>query len=115
MLVMILEKAPASLKGALSRWLTEPKSGVFLGSPSARVRDELWKMAEERIKDGSIMQVWNTRSPQGFQFRCHGDLKRELVDMEGIALVRARPRKEGKKGTKQTGREPEDDSGPNEN
>jgi len=64
-------------------------------------------MAEERIKDGSIMQVWNTRSPQGFQFRCHGDLKRELVDMEGIALVRSRPRKDGKKATKQAGAGPE--------
>ncbi|MDP2945936.1 MAG: type I-E CRISPR-associated endoribonuclease Cas2, partial [bacterium] len=26
------------MKGALSRWLLEPKTGVFLGNPSARVR-----------------------------------------------------------------------------
>ena len=88
MLVMILERVPVSLKGALSRWLIEPKSGVFLGNPNARVRDELWKLAVKKSGKGSVMQVWSARCPQGYKFRCHGELKRELVDMEGIALVR---------------------------
>ncbi len=42
MLVMILEKLPRSLRGALSRWLIEVRPGTFLGNPSQRVRDELW-------------------------------------------------------------------------
>ena len=93
MLVMILESCPASLKGALSRWLIEPKTGVFLGNPSARVRDELWQMAIHRAKDGRVVQIWSDRRcPQGYRHRSYGDRDRALVDMEGIALVRQRPK-----------------------
>ena len=31
MVVIILEKVSASLRGELSRWLIEPKPGVFIG------------------------------------------------------------------------------------
>ena len=93
MLVMILEKVPTSLRGALSRWLIEPKTGVFLGNPSARVRDELWKLAVAKRGDGRILQIWSERSPQGYQYRSVGDADRQLVDYEGIALVRTQPRR----------------------
>ncbi len=88
MLVMILEKVPTSLRGALSRWLLEPKTGIFLGNPSARVRDELWTRAVKKAKDsGSVMQIWTDDNPQGFSYRQHGENARTLVDFEGIALV----------------------------
>ena len=92
MLVMILERCPASLKGALSRWLIEPRSGVFLGNPSARVRDELWQMASDRCKEGSVVQIWSDRRPQGYNYRVQGQPGRELVDCEGVALVRTTPK-----------------------
>ena len=36
MIIMILENVPTGLRGELSRWLVEPKTGVFVGdfSPS---------------------------------------------------------------------------------
>jgi CRISPR-associated protein Cas1 len=43
-------ESPDEFEGALSRWLLEPKTGVFLGNPSARVRDELWKRATKSPK-----------------------------------------------------------------
>src|SRR5262245_59841465 len=97
MLVMILESVPASLKGALSRWLVELKSGVFIGNPNARIRDLLWKMATEKARRGMVAQVWSHRGPQGYRYTSIGMKKCELVDFEGIALVRW---KEG--GTKET-------------
>ena len=87
MLVMILKKVPASLRGALSRWLLEPETGVFLGNPSARVRDELWKMATERAGRGSVVQVWNAPTPQGYVYRSHNAEQHSLVDHEGLMLV----------------------------
>src|SRR5260370_2521210 len=87
MLVMILENVPASLKGALSRWLIEPRTGVFLGSPSARVRDELWKLSTKAAGEGSVIQLWSDRGPQGFNYRSHGEHDRVLVDVEGVTLV----------------------------
>ena len=91
---MILEKSPESLKGELSRWLNEPKSGVFVGNVSARVRDELWALATRKTKDGSVMQIWtDTACPQGYRCRSHGKPSRDFVDFEGIVLVRTPPSK----------------------
>ncbi len=87
MLVMILEKTPRSLRGELSRWLIEPKPGVLLGKLSARVRDELWRMALQKCKEGSVMQIWSDNSPQGYSCRVHGRASRALVDFEGTVLA----------------------------
>ena len=87
MLVMILERTPTSLRGELSRWLMEPKPGVFLGNASARVREELWRMAALRCKGGSVMQFWSAPGPQGYAARVHGTAARDLVDFEGITLA----------------------------
>ena len=88
MLLMILKNCPASLKGELSRWLIQPQSGVFLGNPSARVRDELWEMTLKKRKDGWALQIWSARCPQGYRWRSVGPNDRRMVDMEGIYLVR---------------------------
>ncbi|HUX86368.1 MAG TPA: type I-E CRISPR-associated endoribonuclease Cas2e [Chloroflexota bacterium] len=90
---MILEKVPTSLRGALSRWLIEPKAGIFFGNPSARVRDELWNLAAAKRGDGSVVQIWSDRNPQGFKYRSIGENDRALVDFEGIALVHTRSRR----------------------
>jgi CRISPR-associated protein Cas2 len=87
--VMILERVPTSLRGALSRWLLEPRTGVFLGNPSARVRDQLWNRAVKAIKgEGFVIQVWSDKNPQGFSQRQFGTAERQFVDLEGMALVR---------------------------
>ena len=68
--------------------MLEPKTGVFLGNPSARVRDELWERALKATKGtGSILQVWSDKNPQGFSFRQSGLSEREIVDFEGVPLV----------------------------
>ena len=87
MLVMILEKLPRSLRGALSRWLTEVRPGIFLGNPSQRIRDELWKKVTQRPPLGYVLQVWSSPTPQGFDYRQYGESNRTLTDFEGIALV----------------------------
>jgi CRISPR-associated protein Cas2 len=76
------------LKGALSRWLLEPKTGIFLGNPSARVRDELWKQAVMKIKEkGSAIQIWTDNNPQGFSYRQIGVKERSFVEVEGVSLI----------------------------
>ena len=93
MLVMILEKTPTSLKGELSRWLIEPKSGVFLGNPTARVRDALWEMAVAKARGGSVTQIWSYPCAQGYRYRQAGAPSRMLMDFEGLALVYTPERK----------------------
>ena len=73
----------------------EPETGVFLGNPSARVRDELWKLALAKAGQGSVVQVWSHPCPQGYRFRAHNTSSREFVDCEGLALVRVRAKQAG--------------------
>jgi CRISPR-associated protein Cas2 len=88
-----MERVPKSLRGALSRWLLEPKTGTFIGDPSARVRDELWERAIKGAKEtGTIIQIWSDGNPQGFSCRQFGARERRFVDFEGLALVRTEHR-----------------------
>jgi CRISPR-associated protein Cas2 len=43
MVVLVLERVPVSLQGELTRWLLEPRAGVFVGNIPAGVRDRLWE------------------------------------------------------------------------
>lgn len=87
--VLILERVPPSLRGDLSRWMLEPKPGVFVGRVTAEVRDRLWDRAAARAKDGASLMIFeDARSEQGFSFRQRGDRSRELVGFDGITLIR---------------------------
>ena len=88
MVIMILEKVPAGLRGELTRWLLEPKTGVFVGHLSARVRDRLWEKCLEKSRAGGVVQIWSSNTEQGFKIRMAGDTQRELLDEEGLQLVR---------------------------
>lgn len=87
MVVMILENAPASLRGELSRFLIEPKAGVFVGKLSAIVRDKLWELCLKRRAPLGIVQVWSDSNEQGFSIRTSGDTSRILRDYEGLSLI----------------------------
>ena len=52
------------------------------------MRDELWKQAIKKVKEGgSIIQVWTDQNPQGFSYRQYGVRERSFVDVEGLSLV----------------------------
>ena len=88
MIVMVLERAPVSLRGELTRWLIEPQAGVFVGNVSAMVRDRLWEKCCKRLREGAAIQIWSSNNEQGFSARTWGLTDRELVDYEGLLLVR---------------------------
>ena len=88
MMVLILESVPSGLRGEISRWLIEPKVGVFVGKVSAMVRDKLWQKACKSAKGGGVTIIYSTNNEQGFIIRSYGDTSRTIVDWEGILLVR---------------------------
>ena len=87
MIVMILERVPAGLRGELSRWLIEPKTGVFVGHVSAMVRDRLWKKCQASKAVGGVIQAWSSNNEQRFLIRMDGDTSRRLVELDGVLLV----------------------------
>jgi len=93
MVVLIVENAPQSLRGEISRWLIEPRAGVFVGRVSARVRDKLWEMVTQQLSkragpEAGAMLIHSAATEQGFAIRTFGDPRRQIVDLEGIALVK---------------------------
>lgn len=87
MVVMILEKVPASLRGELARWLIEPHTGVFVGQVSALVRDRLWEKCCARVKGGAVVQMWSSNNEQSFELRTWGPTKRKVIDLDGLRLI----------------------------
>lgn len=96
MVIFILERAPASVRGELTKWLLEPRTGVFVGRISAEVRDRLWdhtiqRLGERGAVDAAAVLAYSVDNEQGFAFRIYGDPTRQVIDFEGLELVRLRP------------------------
>lgn len=99
MLVLILERVKPSLRGELTRWLLQPKAGVFVGRVSALVREKLWEKVCEDCSGGACLMIWRTNTAQGFDMKIWGDPQRWPTDWEGLTLV-TRPKKDSsQKGT----------------
>lgn len=88
MVVLIVESVPPSLRGELSKWMLEPRAGVFVGTLSAAVRDLLWEKARREAGGGGCTMIFRTNNEQGFVIRTWGDTSREIVEWEGLFLVR---------------------------
>lgn len=89
MIVMILERMTPALRGELTRWLVEPHTGVFVGHVNAMVRERLWeKCCKMTGSIGGVVQIWSTNTEQRFAMRFHGVTQREIVELDGLQLVR---------------------------
>ncbi|MBI3424162.1 MAG: type I-E CRISPR-associated endoribonuclease Cas2 [Acidobacteria bacterium] len=88
MVVIILEKVPASVRGELTRWLLELKTGVFVGNVSGAVRDALWLQVCSKMKGGAGMLLHNTANEQGYAIRLHGKTARQIENLDGLLLMR---------------------------
>jgi CRISPR-associated protein Cas2 len=88
MVVMIVEKVPTSLRGELTRWLIEPHTGIFIGHVNAMVRDRLWEKCCKAKRAGGVIQAWSTNTEQRFRIRMAGATKRDVVDFDGLQLIR---------------------------
>ncbi|MGW3148871.1 type I-E CRISPR-associated endoribonuclease Cas2e [Streptomyces sp. NPDC001177] len=86
MTVIVLTNCPAGLRGFLTRWLLEISAGVFVGNPSARVRDLLWDEVQKYADQGRALLAHTTNNEQGFTFRTYDHAWRP-IDHEGVTLI----------------------------
>ncbi|MFJ4879389.1 type I-E CRISPR-associated endoribonuclease Cas2e [Streptomyces sp. NPDC088745] len=93
MTVIVLTSCPPGLRGFLTRWMLEISAGVFIGNPSARVRDALWDEVRQYADQGRALLAHTTNNEQGFTFRTH-DHAWHPTDHEGLTLIR-RPNERG--------------------
>ena len=87
-MVIVVENAPARLRGRLSLWLAEVRAGVYVGVYSARTRQRIRAEVEALLGEGSAAIVWSAPTDSGFEFETLGQNRREPVDFDGLTLVR---------------------------
>ncbi|MDX2821580.1 type I-E CRISPR-associated endoribonuclease Cas2e [Streptomyces ipomoeae] len=88
MLVIATTAVPDHLRGALSRWTTEVVPGIFVGTASARVRDQLWDSVTEVVADGAAVLIHPAPTEQGYTIRTAGTRRRTPMDFDGLTLMR---------------------------
>jgi CRISPR-associated protein Cas2 len=91
MLVIVVENAPARLRGRLAIWLLEVRAGVYIGKVSRRIREMIWDTVEVGLAGGNAVMAWTTNTESGFDFVTLGQNRRIPVEMEGIKLVSFSP------------------------
>ena len=90
-MVLIVRSVRPGLRGCLTRWLIQPQSGVYIGHPSARIRDRVWDLVCSEIDErgGSATLIVTDSSEQGFSVRMRGKTDRVFVDFGGLQLVKS--------------------------
>ncbi len=91
MVVLATTAVPDHLRGALSRWMIEVGPGLYVGTLSARVRDELWDTASTVIGDGAAVLIHPDNNEQGYTLRAAGQRRRRPIDFDGLTLVAMSP------------------------
>ncbi|MET8102414.1 type I-E CRISPR-associated endoribonuclease Cas2e [Streptomyces sp. NPDC005236] len=88
MLVIATTAVPDHLRGALSRWTSEVVPGIFVGTVSARVRDQLWQAVTETVGNGAAVLIHPAPTEQGYAIRTAGTRRRIPADFDGLTLIR---------------------------
>lgn len=80
------------LHGYLSRFLSELDSGFYVGTVSPAVRENLWSRVQEGLITGYAIMIYSTPAKeQGFHMETTGRYAKEVLDLDGLAVVASRP------------------------
>lgn len=88
--VLMSSSVPPGIRGALNQWMIEVLPGMYVGRPSARVREYLWdelSEALERDPGAYAALVCSAPTEQGFLARTVGEHRYDLRDFDGLQLV----------------------------
>ncbi|QNP75290.1 type I-E CRISPR-associated endoribonuclease Cas2 [Streptomyces roseirectus] len=91
MIAISLTAVPDHLRGALTRWLLEVTPHLYVGTVSARVRDELWSTVTATTADGVSVLIHPTDNEQGFTLHTTGTQRRNPIDFDGLTLISYQP------------------------
>src|SRR5690349_5163347 len=91
MVVLATTAVPDHLRGALTRWMIEVTPGMFVGTLSAKVRDELWTTTAAVVADGAAVLIHPDNTEQGYSIRTAGQRRRQPIDFDGLTLIAMNP------------------------
>jgi CRISPR-associated protein Cas2 len=88
MTIILVSRVTPAARGLLSRWMLQIESGVFLGHLSKRVRERVWHRLLGMKRLGVCTLISHVPTEQGFSVVRMGDADTEVVDFDGLLLVR---------------------------
>jgi len=91
MTVIVTENVPDRVRGRLAVYMIEVRAGVFVGRPSRRLREFLWRTIMGDVGEGNAVCTWGTNTESGYDFLTCGLNRRNPVDFDGIRLVAFKP------------------------
>lgn len=84
--ILTLEAPPSRVRGYLSKYMVEVRTGMFVGLLNARIRQHLWDVISFHAPASSaIMIVTLKASPFGFAIQRQGNTWLDH-DIEGVSL-----------------------------
>mgnify|MGYP001060149906 CR=1 FL=1 len=95
LVVISTTAVPDYVRGSLTRWLTEPSPGLYIGSVSARVRDLLWDAVSSAVGDGAAVCVHPADTEQRYVIKTAGQRRRHVRDFDGLQLIEFRDEMSG--------------------
>ncbi|MEU1495752.1 type I-E CRISPR-associated endoribonuclease Cas2e [Streptomyces sp. NPDC005776] len=87
MIVISASGVSDQLRGTLAHWLLEVTPELYVGTVSAKVRDELWTAAAACAGDGVAVLAHPADNEQGFRLRTAGTRRREPLDFDALTLI----------------------------
>src|SRR2546421_13075498 len=88
MTVIFMTNVKPSVRGELTRWMLEPKAGVFVGRVTAMVRDHLWNKVQRSVgHEASAILIYAANTEQGYRVEVCGSGSRRMRDFDGLWLV----------------------------
>ena len=82
---------PDHVRGALSRWMLEPTPGLYVGTLSGKVRDELWAVVAASVGTGAAVVISPSDNEQRFIIRTAGERRRTVEDFDGLMMIVLNP------------------------
>jgi CRISPR-associated protein Cas2 len=71
--------------------MLEPAPGLYAGTLSAKVRDELWAVVAASVKDGAAILIHPADNEQHFTIRTAGERRRTVSDLDGLLMIALNP------------------------
>lgn len=86
MMVLVVAACPQGLRGDITKWLLEIAPGVFVGEPSARIREALWDRTRALSGSGRAIIVYSSDKEQGISFDTY-NYDWYPTDFDGLTLM----------------------------
>jgi len=88
--VLAVETVPEHLRGYLERFLQEVRTGLYVGTVTARVADHLWDITDQYAGPGDALMLRPGNTEAGYTIRAREHPRWQLVDHDGWILSAVR-------------------------